>query len=339
MLLLSDELIQRELKMEKVIDLVEEAFAADAHGRAITFPAIVEYVGKAHAHFGLKSGYLNLENDSPAARSTPAADGGREVLGLKAGGYWLKNQERYGLPNHRATLLLISPDTGEALAVMPANTITRMRTAAAGAVAARHLARQDATTVAVLGAGEQAHAQLEALQLTRRISKVRVWGRRPMAVERYIAAWQGHDIDIRAAASPEEALAPADIVVTTTPSTSPLVLNPWIRSGTHINAIGSDGAGKRELDPALIRRAKFVADKASQSETIGELQQLVQDPSADRPLLYAELGQICAGLRAGRENREEITIFDSSGVIFQDLVVADFLARFARENQLGQVIW
>jgi ornithine cyclodeaminase/alanine dehydrogenase-like protein (mu-crystallin family) len=82
-----------------------------------------------------------------------------------------------------------------------------------------------------------------------------------------------------------------------------------------------------------------VADKASQSETIGELQQLVQDPSADRPLLYAELGQICAGLRAGRENREEITIFDSSGVSFQDLVVADFLARFARENQLGQVIW
>jgi ornithine cyclodeaminase/alanine dehydrogenase-like protein (mu-crystallin family) len=153
-----------------------------------------------------------------------------------------------------------------------------------------------------------------------------------------VAAWQGRDVEVRAAASLAEALADSDIVVTTTPSTSPLVLDAWIRSGTHINAIGSDGAGKRELDPALIRRAKFVADKASQSRTIGELQQLSADPALDRPLVHAELGQICAGLRAGRETREEITIFDSSGVSFQDLVVADFLARHARENRLGQVI-
>ena len=330
--------------MEKVIDLVEEAFAADARGHAITFPAIVDYVGKAHAHFGLKSGYLNLGSSKPASDSRPArgaqsVNGSREVLGLKAGGYWLENQERHGLPNHRATMLLINPDTGEALAVMPANTITRMRTAAAGAVAARHLARRDATTVAVLGTGEQAHAQLEALRFTRKISKVHVWGRKPAAVASYVAAWQGRDIDVRAAESLEGALAESDIVVTTTPSTSPLVLDSWIRSGTHINAIGSDGAGKRELDPALIRRAKFVADKASQSQTIGELQQLVRDPAQERPLLYAELGQICAGLRAGRENREEITIFDSSGVSFQDLVVADFLARHAREHRLGQEIW
>lgn len=321
MLLLSDEMIQRELTLATAIDLVEEAFAADALGRAITFPAIVDYVGKAQAHFGLKSGYLDL-------------GGNREVLGLKAGGYWLRNQELHGLPNHRATLLLIDPDTGEALAVMPANTITRMRTAAAGAVAARHLARKDATTVAVVGTGEQARAQLEALRLTRKISTVHVWGRNPAAVESYVAAWQDHDIDVRAAHTLEDALAAADVVVTTTPSTAPLVMNAWIRPGTHINAIGSDGAGKRELDPALIRRARFVADKASQSRTIGELQGLTEDSA-----LHAELGQICAGLRAGRENREEITIFDSSGVSFQDLVVADFLARHAREHRLGQQIW
>jgi ornithine cyclodeaminase/alanine dehydrogenase-like protein (mu-crystallin family) len=183
----------------------------------------------------------------------------------------------------------------------------------------------------VLGTGEQAHAQVEALQLTRKIAKILVWGRTPAAVASYVAAWQGRDVDVRGAESLADALAQSDIVVTTTPSTSPIVLDRWILSGTHINAIGSDGAGKRELDPALIRRAKFVADKASQSQTIGELQQL-------GPLLHAELGQICAGLRAGRESREEITIFDSSGVSFQDLVVADFLARHARENRLGQVV-
>jgi len=326
MLLLSDDLIRRELSMQKVIELVEAAFAADARGHAITFPAIVDYVGKAHAHFGLKSGYLNL-------------DSSREVLGLKAGGYWLENQERHGLPNHRATMLLINPDTGEALAVMPANTITRMRTAAAGAVAARYLARSDAATVAVLGTGEQGHAQLEALQLTRNIARVFVWGRKPAAVASYVAAWKHRDVEVHAAESPAEALAEADIVVTTTPSTSPLVMDGWIRSGTHINAMGSDGAGKQEIDPVLIRRAKFVADKVSQSQTIGELQQLVRDPASDQPLIHAELGQICAGLRAGRENREEITIFDSSGVSFQDLVVADFLAKHAGENNLGEVIW
>jgi alanine dehydrogenase len=325
MLLLSDDVIQRELTLEKVIDLVEEAFVADAVGRAITFPAIVDYVGRAHAHFGLKSGYLNLDDE-------------REVLGLKAGGYWLANQERHGLPNHRATMLLIDPDTGEALAVMPANTITRMRTAAAGAVAARHLARQDAAIVTVLGTGEQAHAQIEALRLVRDIAKVFVWGRKPAAVTSYVAAWQGRDLEVRAASSLEEALAESDIVVTTTPSTAPIVMDGWIRAGTHLNAIGSDGAGKRELDPALIRRARFVADKASQSRTIGELQQLSADPVAGRPLLYAELGQICAGVCAGRQTRDEITIFDSSGVSFQDLVVADFLARHAREHRLGQEI-
>lgn len=339
MLLLSDEVIQRELTMAKVIELVEEAFAADARGRAITFPAIVDYVGKAHAHFGLKSGYLNLDGDVPSTRGAQSAHGNREVLGLKAGGYWLRNQELHGLPNHRATMLLINPDTGEALAVMPANTITRMRTAAAGAVAARYLARQDTTSVAMVGTGEQAHAQLDALLHIHEIAKVYVWGRNAAAVTSYVAAWQGRDVDVRAAESLEDALAVADVVVTTTPSTAPLVLDAWIRPGTHINAIGSDGAGKRELDPTLIRRAKFVADKASQSETIGELQQLSQESAPHRPLLHAELGQICAGLRAGRENREEITIFDSSGVSFQDLVVADFLARHAREHQLGQQVW
>jgi ornithine cyclodeaminase/alanine dehydrogenase-like protein (mu-crystallin family) len=168
---------------------------------------------------------------------------------------------------------------------------------------------------------------------------VHVWGRNPAAVASYVAAWQANDIDARAAGSLEDALATADVVVTTTPSTAPLVMDAWIRPGTHINAIGSDGAGKRELDPALIRRAKFVADKAAQSRTIGELQQFAGDAPQDRPPLHAELGQICAGLRAGRENREEITIFDSSGVSFQDLVVADFLARHAREHGLGQEVW
>jgi alanine dehydrogenase len=319
MLLLSEEFIRSALTMETVIDLVETAFSAAASGDAVVFPAIVDHVGSAHAHFGLKSGYLRI-------RGASVAD--TEILGLKAGGYWDGNQERNGLPNHRATLLLIDPLCGEPLALMPANTITRMRTAAAGAVAARHLARSDAVSVSVVGTGEQAHAQLEALQVTHRIQKVFVWGRRQEAVESYVATWRQRGLEVVPAASLSECLPQSDIIITTTPATQPLVMSPWVRPGTHINAVGSDGAGKKEIDPELIRRAKFVADLASQSCSIGELQNVA--PRSDgAELIYAELGAICNGSRVGRGSADEITIFDSSGVNFQDLVVADYLVKRA----------
>jgi ornithine cyclodeaminase/alanine dehydrogenase-like protein (mu-crystallin family) len=303
--------------MKIVIDLVETAFSAAASGDATVFPAIVDHVGSAGAHFGLKSGYLRIRN---------AAHADTEILGLKAGGYWIGNQERNGLPNHRATLLLIDPMCGEPLALMPANTITRLRTAAAGAVAARHLARKNAKSVSVLGTGEQAHAQLEALQITHDIQRVFVWGKRKEAIEEYAAVWRERRLDAIPAVALPECLQQSDIIITTTPATEPIIMSQWVRPGTHVNAIGSDGAGKKEIDPELIRRAKFVADLAAQSCSIGELQNVA--PRSDgASLIYAELGAICNGSKAGRESAEEITIFDSSGVNFQDLVVADYLVR------------
>jgi alanine dehydrogenase len=340
MLVLSDEIIQRELSMRQVIDLVEEAFVADAHGNARTFPAIVEYVGRANAHLGIKSGYLRFQATARAVEGdgSPMMRGEQEVLGLKAGGYWAANQARHGLPKHRATILLINPDTGEALAVMSANCITRMRTAAAGAVAARYLARKNATAVLMVGTGEQAHAQVEALRLTREISILYVWGRQEVATQNYVHEWRRLGVDAWPVASLQDALAKADIVVTTTPSTTPLILNEWVLPGTHINAIGSDGAGKRELDTRLILRSKFVPDNLAQSASIGELQGMTPSGADSRSMAHAELGQICAGMKAGRENDAEITIFDSSGVSFQDLVVAHYLVGLAQEKELGQIV-
>jgi alanine dehydrogenase len=317
MLLLSEDFIRSALTMKIVIDLVETAFSAAASGDAVVFPAIVDHVGSAHAHFGLKSGYLRIRR---------IAEADTEVLGLKAGGYWIGNQERNGLPNHRATLLLLDPLSGEPLALMPANTITRLRTAAAGAVAARHLARPDAVNVLVLGTGEQAHAQLEALQVTHAIRRILVWGKRPQAVDSYASVWRQRDIEVVPTADLSDSAPQADIIVTTTPATQPLIMSSWVRAGTHVNAVGSDGAGKREIDPELIRRVKFVPDLAAQSRTIGELQGVA--PRSDgRDLIYAELGAICNGSKPGRESTQEITVFDSSGVNFQDLVVADYLVR------------
>ena len=334
MLSLSEEFIRKELSFETVIGLVEQAFVADSQGRAVTFPAIVEYVGSANAHFGIKSGYLRLPAEP---RGAPGSSGAQEILGLKAGGYWLGNQQRFGLPSHRATMLLIDPLNGEPLAVMPANTITRMRTAAAGAVAARYLARSDARVVTIIGAGEQAHAQLEALRITNQITEVHVWGRRRDAVADYIAAWRESGVDVSAVEDLPGQLRHSDIVITTTPATSPLIMSEWIRAGTHINAVGSDGAGKKELDPELVRRAKVVADKAHQSFAIGELQ-LIAPREDGLDLVYAELGEICSGAKAGRQRPDEITIFDSSGVSFQDLVVANHLVKRAIQGNQASII-
>ena len=339
MLNLSEDFVCRELSMQIVIALVEQAFAADARGDAITFPAIVDHVGSARAHFGIKSGYLRLPGEQAAAGRSGGTERGaaQEVLGLKAGGYWMLNQARHGLPNHRATMLLIDPESGGPLAVVSANTITRMRTAAAGAIAARHLARADAATVTVFGTGEQAHAQLEALRLTRPISRIFVCGRTSASIDRYIGAWRELGVAAAAASDLPECLAQSDVVVTTTPATSPLVMSGWVPAGTHINAVGSDGAGKKELDPELVRRSKFVPDKADQSVTIGELQG-VPARADGRDLIYAELGEICAGLKPGRENDREITVFDSSGVSFQDLVVANYLVNQAIRKGAGSAV-
>jgi len=335
MLVLTDDQIQKELSMQLVIDLVEQAFVADAQGNARAFRPIVENVGLAHAHFGVKSGYLRYQ---PKRGELRDRDGAQEVLGLKAGGYWANNMKRHGLPKHRATILLLDPDNGEAMALMGANVITRLRTAAAGAVAARHLARSNASSVTILGTGEQAHAQLEAIQLVREIRIVDVWDREEAGIQAYIGHWQGRGVAVRPVKSLEDSLRRADIIITTTPAVSPLVLDGWIADGTHINAIGADGAGKKEIDPQLIQRSKFVPDKFAQSVSIGELQGVASAATDPRSLVYAELGQICAGMKAGRQTNSEITIFDSSGVSFQDLVVAHFLVRLARERDLGRIV-
>lgn len=324
MLVLTDEDVLRLLTMQDAIRLVEAAFAADADGMTVVFPAIVQNLGASSAHFGLKSSYVCSERFHP-----------NELLGFKAGGYWLNNQQQFGLPNHRATIVMLNMQTGEISSVIAANAITRMRTAAAGAIAARYLARQDAKTVAILGAGEQASAQLEALMLVTNVTEVKVWSRTEHSAKLFAAEWSRKGVNTVASLSAEAIIKEADIVVTTTPATAPILEASWVQPGTHINAIGSDGAGKRELPIELIRNAKFVADKFEQSATLGELQGVAENLQMARSFLLAELGELCSGRRVGRESAKDITIFDSSGIAIQDVVVAGYVERLATELGLG----
>jgi ornithine cyclodeaminase len=202
-------------------------------------------------------------------------------------------------------------------------------------VAARHLAPTRVTTVGVIGTGTQARMQVEALAVVRPgIREVRVWGRRP---ERAAAAAD----DIRAAlggaevvpvASVEEAVTGADVVVTCTAAREPLVHEAWIGPGVHVTAVGSDGEGKQELEPALLRRADLlVVDDRSQSERLGELQH-----ARDVGDHAISLGEICAGTAQGRTDDRQLTVCDLTGVGVQDVAAAN--AVLANAEGLGDPI-
>jgi alanine dehydrogenase len=337
-LVLSDKAIEKLVSLQEALPLVEAGFAADARGRAVALPVMVRLLKPFGIHFGIKSGYLQAGNSpgqTECGNKMPACVG--DVVGLKAGGYWLRNPA-LGLSGHRAVILLLDPETGNAVALMSANWITRIRTAAAGAVAAKYLARHDVRVVAIIGAGEQAHAQLQGLRMVREIQQAYVWARQPDAAEAYASTWREAGLRVKAVRDIREATEPADVVITATPSTEALVWDSWIRPGTHVTAIGSDGEGKQELDVRLLQRAKVVVDKIPQSISIGELQHAVREGLNATEMIHAELGEICAGLKPGRENEEEITVFDSSGVSFQDLIVAGYLVHCAKAAGVGEYV-
>nr|WP_158792911.1 hypothetical protein [Granulicella sp. L60] len=220
-------------------------------------------------------------------------------------------------------------------AILAANVITTLRTAAGAAVAAKYAARPVESVVTIVGAGEQAHVQLEALRLVLNIGAVHVWARNPDAAVRFSAIWKEKGVNVTPFIELQSAVAAADVIVTTTPSVKPLLFKPWIRLGTHINAIGSDAVGKQELAADLVAHSRVIADKRVQSLSIGEMQQPIAEGLVEANRIAAELGEVCAGFVPARLSDDEVTVFDSSGVSFQDLIVAEHLIRKASESNAG----
>jgi ornithine cyclodeaminase/alanine dehydrogenase-like protein (mu-crystallin family) len=312
--LISDDEVRRLIPLPTAVDLVEQAFRADALGGSQAFAVVRTAVDGHDGIFGIKSGRL-FEPDS---------------LGLKAGGYWRANPERHGISAHQSTIVLFEPATGRPEALLRANYITEARTGAAGAVAANALANPDAGVVAVVGAGRQARAQVEALSVRFALREVRLAARRVDAAQALADAWQDAPYRVVVAEDAAEACRGADIVVTTTPSFDPLVSDDWISPGTHVNAIGSDTRGKGELDARLFERCRFFVDSEDQSRTLGEGQRL-----GERASVAGTLGGVLAGNEAGRVTSDDVTVFDSTGVTFQDLVMARYALDRAREQGVG----
>ncbi|MDB5999127.1 MAG: ornithine cyclodeaminase [Rhizobacter sp.] len=297
---------------------VERTFAAGDCGLARSYPVVREGLGQHGAVFGVKSGF----------------DMSAGVLGLKAGGYWPENASM-GLGNHQSTILLFDPRTGRPSALIGANYLTGVRTGAASALAIRHLARQDASTLSLIGAGAQAMHQVRAALAVRPLKRVIAWSPAAAQLESLGQQVRALGLEFDAAATAEQAVRAADILVTVTPSTSAIVMTEWVRPGTHISAMGADTVGKQELASGLVAAARVVVDSVEQAVTIGECQHAFKEGLLRREDLTETLGGLASGRLSGRQAHDEITVFDSTGIALQDLAPAAQAVARARELGLG----
>lgn len=245
---------------------------------------------------------------------------------------------KLGLPSVNGLMLLLSAETGLVEAVLLDNGyLTDVRTAAAGAVAAKWLARQDARTVGVIGAGVQARLQLEAVRLVRDVEQAFVWARDPAKAQAFaLTASAELNLEINVPPTIEDLVRQSDIVVTTTPSTSPLILADWLQPGQHFTAMGSDAPHKNELAPEVVGRAdRYVCDRQSQCAVLGELHHAIEAGVVPADARFAELGQVIARRQAGRIADRQITVCDLTGTGAQDTAIATLAVQRAAARGAG----
>jgi alanine dehydrogenase len=222
-----------------------------------------------------------------------------------------------GLPTVMALLIILDVGTGTPLAILNATALTDLRTGAAGAVATKYLCPEKSIDLGMVGAGRQAVALARAISVEKEIRTIKVSSRSLSSARRFCKSFPGIDCRV---VSPEDAC-DTDVLVTATPSRVPLIRDEWIADGTHINAMGADAPGKEELDPALLSRARVFVDDLSQAVHSGEMNVPVASGLYQPDRVAGTIGEVVNGL-LGRLNREEITIFDSTGLAIQDLAVA-----------------
>jgi ornithine cyclodeaminase len=282
-----------------------------------------------------------LHMDLPAAHAEvdvkTAYVAGLPGFALKVSPGFFDNR-KLGLPSVSGMMMLLSATTGRLDALHLDNGyLTDVRTAAAGAVAARHLARKDARIAGVIGAGVQARLQMAALAKVRPLERVLVWARggaKADACAEDLADRLG--LEALAVNSAERLVLEADVVVTTTPARDPLVVADWLHPGLHITAIGSDAPAKNELHPAVLERADLlVCDDRAQCARLGELHHALEHGIE---LAVTELGEITGGARPGRTGDDQITVCDLTGTGVEDTAIALLAWRKATSQRLGLTI-
>lgn len=302
------------------VTAIEDAFRALASGTVVMPPILRLDVADANGEIDVKTAYM------------PGLDG----LAIKISPGFFDNP-KLGLPSVNGLMIFLSARTGLVEALLLDNGyLTNVRTAAAGAAAARLLAREDAAIAAILGTGVQARLQLEALKLVRPIGEARIWGRDHGAAEA-MAAEMAAALGIEATATGDAAAAVrgADVIVTTTPATAPILDAAWLSPGQHLTAMGSDAEQKNEIDPGAFAKATYVADSLAQTRRLGELHHAIAAGVVPADRSFAEIGQVAAGDAPGRRSNDEITFCDLTGTGVQDTAIAALAVARARAGNAG----
>jgi len=323
-LLLTNEEVKGLLSMGEILEAVENAFRQKGLGRVQMPAKSYLYFNKFNGDLRAMPGYLEDSNLSSVKIVTVHPD----------------NRAKHNLPTVIGLIVLVDPATGLPISIMGGSAVTSMRTGAAGGVAAKYLARKDSSIAGFVGTGTQARTQLMALvEVLKNLEEVRAYDRDRDALARFVSeVSERHSgaFKIRGTDSIRKTVAGADVVVTTTPAREPLVMNEMISPGTHISCIGADAVGKEELDPAILKRARIVVDDWAQASHSGEINVPLNQGLITRESIWAEIGEVVAGLKKGRQEQEEVTVFVSTGLAIQDAVTADIAYKKALQRKVGR---
>lgn len=327
--------LEQVLELPKVIDGVKSAYALKADGKTVVWPLVSYEFGKGTGDMDIRSG---------------GVFGDENVHGLKMLNNFPGNNKK-GLPAFTGMLMIFDSNTGLPMGVMDAAYITCMRTGSAGAIGAQALARKNASTLFVLGAGNQAAYQIAAtLSIIPTINKVYIAD--PIAPENAVKFAQ--DCQLRMIAEfninceqrivfdavddMAKCVGESDIIITVTPSREPVIKREWVKPGTHFSCIGADMEGKEEIDPELFKGARIFADDQPQCMRVGEMEIPLKSGVIKESDISGEIGQVLTGQIVGRQSDDEITIFDATGIALLDLVTGKRAIELANEKSIGTIV-
>ena len=323
-LILNESDVRAVLPLSDLIPVMERTLVRSSTGGVVQPLRSVLNVGPDEAYYGVMPAFL----DDP------------EALGAKLVTIYERNATR-GLPSHLATIVLLDPQTGALSAVLDGRYITEARTAAVSAVAARHLTRPGGpVAMAILGSGVQARSHLRAFTQSLAVSEVRIWSPTGAHRERFVAEMAPTtDVLISTVTGPEAAVRDAGLIVLATAASQPVIRVDWVSDGAHVTSVGAPVPHQREMDPALVARARvFVDSHAGALAESGDLVMGINEGHFNADHVLGEIGEVISGRLPGRTSDADVTIFKSLGMAVEDVAAAHLAYGRARERGRGTAV-
>lgn len=320
MLILSEKDVQQLLNIEELIQALEQAHVQYSTGKAVMPVRLVVPLPEVHGRITSMPGFLTQD----------------KALGMKVVTYFQNNPVQ-NLPAILATIMLFSAETGKMIAVMDGSYITATRTACASAMATKALAKRETPIMGILGAGVQARAHIYALCRVKRLQRIKIYSPLGISASNLKQELETEiGVSIEPVASAEDTVRDCDLVVTVTTAKEPVLREEWLKAGAHINAVGSHRPDLREIDGATLARSKVVVDsrEAIMAEC-GDILLAIKEKSITENNIHAEIGEVLAGMKPGRTNATEITLYKSVGIAIQDVATAHLIYKKALKQNVG----